>query len=171
LEYEIFQFIQIITIAIIGIAGSVLIIGKLKDKSTDAKQSTSGVMHAFEQREKIFEQTVADLVQKNKSLQGYVNRMKGQYEEVTESGDEMEEITLEMIMPFAPQLAQKLGINLDVQALAQNPLAVNYARNWLSKKVNQKKIKEWLPMLVGGNGDANFTDTNSEDQFTPQNSA
>lgn len=164
LEHEIFQFIQIITIAIIGIVGTVLIIGKLKDKPTDSKQSMTGVMHAFEQREKIFEQTVADLMQKNKSLQGYVNRMKGEYEEVAESGDEEAPITLEMIMPFAPQLAEKLGVNLDVEALAKNPLAVNYAKSWLAKKSNQKKIKEWIPMLVGGNSLENITDTDTEQQ-------
>jgi len=164
LEHEIFQFIQIITIAIIGIVGAVLVIGKLKEKPTDTKEGLTGVMTAFQQREKIFEQTVADLVQKNKSQQGYINRMKGQYEEVTETGEQEPEITLEMIMPFAPQLVEKLGINIDVAALSKNPMAVNYARSWLSKKGNQKKIKDWLPMLVGGNGNANLTGADSENE-------
>jgi len=166
LEHEIFQFVEIITIAIIGIVGTVLIIGKLKDKPTDAKEGLTGVMSAFKQREQIFEQTVADLVQKNKSLQGYVNRMKGESEQDGESGDDEEMITLEMVMPFAPQLAEKLGINLDIAALAKNPLVVNYARGWLAKKSNQKKIREWMPMLVGGNNE-NLTDTDTEQQSAP----
>jgi len=163
LEHEIFQFVEIITIAIIGIVGTVLIIGKLKDKPSDAKEGLTGVMSAFQQREKIFEQTTADLVQKNKSLQGYVNRMKGEFEEGVEGGEDEETITLEMVMPYAPQLAQKLGINIDVAALAKNPLAVNYARSWLAKKANQKKIREWMPMFVGGNGE-NLTGTDTEEQ-------